>query len=65
MALCTKKMSDFAHCIFPIENRSLLEIANKQSKNIHSMDTIRFLARCKPFQDMNSIIVNMLLHLSR
>lgn len=64
MALCTKQLNDFADCVFPVENRALLEIVNKQTKNVHSMDTIRFIARCKPFQDLNSIIVNMLLHLT-
>lgn len=65
MALCTKKLSDFGNCVLPIENRALLEIVSKQSKNSHSMDTVLFLASCKPFQDMNSIIVNMMLHLTR
>lgn len=65
MALCTKKLSEFASCVFPVENRVLLDIVNRQLKNVKDLDTVNFLMKCKPFQDMNRIVVNMLLHLTR
>lgn len=64
MALCTKKLTEFATCVFPVENQVLLKMIENQSKNIHSIEAINYLARCRPFQDMNCIIVNMLLHLT-
>lgn len=65
MILSTKELIDNASCVFPVENRALLDIVNRQWNNKHSLETTNYLAACKPFQDMNSIIVNMLLHLTR
>lgn len=65
MLLSTNKLLEYASCVFPVENRALLEIVNKQWSNKQSQETANFLIGCKPFQDMNSIIVNMILHLTR
>lgn len=65
MLLSTNQLLEHASCVFPIENRSLLEIVNKQWNSKHSTETANFLLGCRPFQDMNSIVVNMLLHLTR
>ncbi|XP_018580046.1 tubulin epsilon chain-like [Anoplophora glabripennis] len=60
MGFATKELLDNATCVFPVENRSLLDIverqAKKQSGDISSLYT--------PFNDMNNIIVNMLLHVT-
>lgn len=65
MALATKELIKHASCVVPVENRALLDIVNRQANNKHSVDTMNFIAKCKPFQDMNSIIVNLLLNLTR
>lgn len=65
MALATKELINHASCVIPIENRTLLDIISHQGKNKHSLDTMSFIAKSKPFQDMNSIIVNLLLNLTR
>ncbi|XP_022919824.1 tubulin epsilon chain-like [Onthophagus taurus] len=64
MALATKELIEHASCVIPVENRALIDIVKKQASNTHSIDTMSFVAGCKPFQDMNSIIVNMLLNLT-
>ncbi|KAI4459610.1 tubulin [Holotrichia oblita] len=64
MALATKELIKHASCVVPVENRALLDIVNRQANNKHSIDTMNFIAKCKPFQDMNSIIVNLLLNLT-
>ncbi|XP_060526890.1 tubulin epsilon chain-like [Cylas formicarius] len=53
MALATYRMLENAVCVFPVENRALLEIVNRKS-------------RCgeRSYRAMNDIIVEMLLHLT-
>ncbi|XP_044727332.1 tubulin epsilon chain-like [Chrysoperla carnea] len=63
VALSTSKLIQYASCVFPVENRQLIDILNLL-QNYRSKETLRYMANCKPFQDMNSIIVNMLLHLT-
>lgn len=60
MAFATKELLDNATCVFPVENRALLDIIGRQQKR-HSLDinSIR-----TPFDDMNNIIVDMLLHVT-
>lgn len=65
MLLSTNKLLEYASCVFPVENRALLEIINRQWNNKQSDETKNFIICCRPFQDLNSIIVNMLLHLTR
>lgn len=60
--LATRELIDYATCVFPIENEALVDICNAQLRN---MDQINYNISCKPFQDMNSIIANILLHLTR
>lgn len=64
--LATRELIEHATCVFPAENRALQEMCNaymnSSSKNV---DQAKYNASCLPFQDMNSIIVNMLLHLTR
>lgn len=63
--LATQELINYATCVFPIENQSLLDICNSQLNKKDNMHQIMYNNLCKPFQDMNSIIVNMLLHLTR
>lgn len=65
MALATQYLNESATCVFPIENRALLDIVNSQLKETSSVETLRYVSGCQPYQDMNSIIANMLLHLTR
>lgn len=65
MALATKSLTDHATCVFPVENRQLLDIVNKQRSQKECADTLNYIIKCKPFQDMNTVVVNMLLHLTR
>lgn len=65
MLLSTSKLLEYASCVFPVENRALLDIVNRQFNTKQSEDTKNFIIGCRPFQDMNSVIVNMLLHLTR
>ncbi|XP_068984401.1 tubulin epsilon chain-like isoform X1 [Bombus flavifrons] len=62
--LSTRELIDYATCVFPIENESLLNICNAQLKIKSNTDQINYNVSCKPFQDMNSIVANMLLHLT-
>ncbi|KAK9299410.1 hypothetical protein QLX08_007574 [Tetragonisca angustula] len=62
--LSTRELIDYATCVFPIENESLLDICNAQLKVKGNTEQINYNVSCKPFQDMNSIVANMLLHLT-
>ncbi|XP_054015573.1 tubulin epsilon chain-like isoform X2 [Hylaeus anthracinus] len=62
--LATRELMEHATCVFPIENTSLLDICASQLNKKENMDQINYNVSCKPFQDMNSIVVNMLLHLT-
>lgn len=64
MALSTRELIENATVVFPVENRALLEIVKRQANDKHSVETMSFVAKCKPFQDLNSVIVNMMLHLT-
>lgn len=65
MTLATKHLTEYATCVFPVENRALLNIINKQKNKKNYIGSKNVIIINKPFQDMNSIIVNMLLHLTR
>ncbi|XP_074094470.1 tubulin epsilon chain [Cotesia typhae] len=62
--LATKELIDHATCVFPADNGALLDICNSQICKKDNVDQLNYNATCKPFQDMNSIVVNMLLHLT-
>ncbi|XP_029038220.1 tubulin epsilon chain-like [Osmia bicornis bicornis] len=62
--LATQELIEHATCVFPIENTSLLDICNAQLRKKENINQLNYNISCKPFQDMNSIIVNMLLHLT-
>ena len=62
--LATQELIEYATCVFPVENKSLLDICNAQLNRKENMDQIKYNVSCKPFQDMNSIVVDMLLHLT-
>ncbi|XP_017752287.1 PREDICTED: tubulin epsilon chain [Eufriesea mexicana] len=64
MLLATRELIEYATCVFPIENESLLDICNAELRKRENMDQINYNISCKPFQDMNSIVANMLLHLT-
>lgn len=63
--LATQKLIEHATCVFPADNNALLDICNAQVCKRDNIDQAKYNALCRPFQDMNSIIVNMLLHLTR
>jgi len=63
--LATQELIEHATCVFPVENKALLDICNTQMNKRENTNQINYNASCKPFQDMNSIIANMLLHLTR
>ncbi|XP_015435999.1 PREDICTED: tubulin epsilon chain [Dufourea novaeangliae] len=62
--LATRELLEHATCVFPADNTSLMEICTLQSKKRENMDQINYNVSCRPFHDMNSIVVNMLLHLT-
>lgn len=62
--LATRELIEHATCVFPAENKALLEICNAQMFRKDNADQALYNGSCLPFQDMNSIIVNMLLHLT-
>ncbi|XP_017892178.1 tubulin epsilon chain [Ceratina calcarata] len=62
--LATREIIDHATCAFPMENESLLDICNSLARKKENRDQVNYNSWCKPFQDMNSIVVNMLLHLT-
>ncbi|XP_001606879.1 tubulin epsilon chain [Nasonia vitripennis] len=63
--LATRELIEHATCVFPAENRALQDMCNVYMNNRReNVDQAKYNASCLPFQDMNSIIVNMLLHLT-
>lgn len=64
VVLATRELTHHASCVFPVDNKALLDICSrlKSSKDKHGV--AGYIAACKPFHDMNSIVVNMLLHLT-
>ncbi|XP_033333192.2 tubulin epsilon chain [Megalopta genalis] len=62
--LATRELLEHATCVFPVDNTSLMDICMLQTKKKENVDQINYNASCRPFQDMNSIVVNMLLHLT-
>lgn len=65
MALATQYLNENATCVFPVENRALLDIVNAQLKEKDSKETLKRVSSCQPYEDMNGIIANMILHLTR
>nr|CAD7571753.1 unnamed protein product [Timema californicum] len=65
VTLATRELSRHATCVFPVHNKALMDICDRLRSGLESTETAKFVATCKPFQDMNSIVVNMLLHLTR
>nr|CAD7588389.1 unnamed protein product [Timema genevievae] len=64
VTLATRELSQHATCVFPVHNKALMDICDRLRSGVESTETAKFIATCKPFHDMNSIIVNMLLHLT-
>ncbi|XP_020281663.1 tubulin epsilon chain-like isoform X2 [Pseudomyrmex gracilis] len=62
--LATQELIEHATCVFPVENKALLDICNAQLNKRENISQVNYNVSCKAFQDMNSIIVNMLLHLT-
>lgn len=63
--LSTNELIKKATCVFPADNGALLDICQSQNVKKNNVDQIKYNSTGTPFQDMNSIIVNMLLHLTR
>ncbi|KAJ9598586.1 hypothetical protein L9F63_010715 [Diploptera punctata] len=64
VVLATRELTEHASCVFPVDNKALLEICSSLKSSRDSQGIAGYIAKCKPFQDMNSIVVNMLLHLT-
>ncbi|KMR04382.1 tubulin epsilon chain [Lasius niger] len=62
--LATQELIEHATCVFPVENKALLDICNIQMNKRENTNQMNYNASCKPFHDMNSIIANKLLHLT-
>ncbi|KAH0950172.1 hypothetical protein HN011_003210 [Eciton burchellii] len=62
--LATRELIEHATCVFPVENKALLDICHAQMNKRENTSQMNYNTSCKPFQDMNSIVVNMLLHLT-
>ncbi|XP_011496093.1 PREDICTED: tubulin epsilon chain-like [Ceratosolen solmsi marchali] len=63
--LATRELIEHATCVFPSENRALQDMCNMyRNGKRENADQAKYNASCLPFQDMNSIIVNMLMHLT-
>ncbi|KAK0168310.1 hypothetical protein PV327_002131 [Microctonus hyperodae] len=62
--LATKELLEHATCVFPADNDALSDICYSQIRKKDNVDQAMYNSICRPFQDMNSIIVNMLLHLT-
>lgn len=60
MAFATQELINSATCVFPCENRALLEIIRKQNNRYNN-----HISLFRPFEDLNGIIVDMALHLTR
>ncbi|XP_012286251.1 tubulin epsilon chain [Orussus abietinus] len=62
--LSTHELVEHATCVFPAENKALMEICSAQMEKKENADQAKYNAICKPYHDINSVIVNMLLHLT-
>ncbi|XP_066586387.1 tubulin epsilon chain-like [Prorops nasuta] len=62
--LTTNKLIQNGSCIFPAMNKALLDICKTQASKQENLYQASYTNSCLPFQDMNSILVNMLLHLT-
>ncbi|XP_043269360.1 tubulin epsilon chain-like isoform X2 [Venturia canescens] len=62
--LATAKLVEHATCVFPADNSALFDICNSELQKRDNRDQHEYNATGQPFQDMNSVIVNMLLHLT-
>ncbi|KAF5299262.1 hypothetical protein FQA39_LY02435 [Lamprigera yunnana] len=58
VALSTEQLIEHANCVFPVENRALIDII---SQHKYKKSTI---VEYQPFEDMNNLISKMLLHLT-
>ncbi|XP_066996275.2 tubulin epsilon chain isoform X1 [Anabrus simplex] len=57
--LSMKELTDHASCVLPVDNKALLDICSRLRSGHGSSDMPK-----KPFDDMNTVVVNMLLHLT-
>ncbi|PNF27212.1 Tubulin epsilon chain [Cryptotermes secundus] len=64
VVLATRELTHHASCVFPVDNKALLDICSRLKSSGNKHGVAGYIAACKPFQDMNSIVVNMLLHLT-
>ncbi|EEZ99070.2 Tubulin beta-3 chain-like Protein [Tribolium castaneum] len=63
MAFATEQLLESATCVFPVENRALLDIALRHTGR-YSARNKTYFSPFRPFEDMNKIIVDMILHLT-
>ncbi|XP_015127403.1 tubulin epsilon chain isoform X1 [Diachasma alloeum] len=62
--LATRELIEYATCVFPADNGALFDICRWQERGRDNQDQARYNNTASPFQDINSVIVNMLLHLT-
>ncbi|GFR26435.1 tubulin epsilon chain [Trichonephila clavata] len=65
--LANSRLSNFADCVFPFQNKALIDVCNKALKMKRLHPTIirsRTKSQSKPFDEMNDIIANTILNLT-
>lgn len=60
--LATNILLEYATCVLPADNKSLLDICAYLQSKKESIESAKAVAASSPYEDMNSIIVNMLLN---
>ncbi|KAJ1527961.1 hypothetical protein ONE63_007894 [Megalurothrips usitatus] len=60
--LATNVLLEYATCVLPADNKSLLDICAYLQNRKESAESAKAVAAASPYEDMNSIIVNMLLN---
>ena len=62
VTLATNILLEHATCVLPADNKSLLDICASLQNHKESLESAKVVAASNPYEDMNSIIVNMLLN---
>ncbi|KAK3915072.1 Tubulin epsilon chain [Frankliniella fusca] len=62
VVLATNILLEYATCVLPADNKSLLDICAYLQNKKESNESAKAVAASSPYEDMNSVIVNMLLN---
>ncbi|XP_034247512.1 tubulin epsilon chain-like [Thrips palmi] len=60
--LATNILLEYATCVLPADNKSLLDICAYLQNRKESIESAKVVAASNPYEDMNSVVVNMLLN---